>query len=248
MGVVHRSWGLRVAPLLVFVAGGGLLFFLAKQVRVPAPPLSGSGKGKAPELVVTRIERLPVGTALREKLQLLDPSPLFMPGGESEGLAGAEGVPGHAEGNVTGDFPPALRFSQTAPAAGILRPEMPATPLAAAERLAGDRWFDGLARQDDAAASEASAVRAARVEVYALGEAERVAAVDLAKASGLGGTAWRPLTLTVLMDAAGAVTRPVVATSSGIDEVDERIRWIVGHELLPRLRLRPGIYRLEVGP
>ncbi len=243
-----RSWGLRVAPFLVFVVGGGLLFVLAKQVRVPTPPFSSMGKGTVPELVMTRIERLPTGTALREKLQLLDPSPLFMPTGESEGPGGPEGVPGHAQGNATGDFPPALRFPQTAPAAGILRPEVPATPLDAAEKLAEKRWFDGLARQSDAAASEASAVRVARVDVYALGEVERVVAVDLAKASGLGGTAWRPLTLTVLMDAAGAVTQPVVATSSGIDEVDERIRWIVGHELLPRLRLRPGIYRLEVGP
>ena len=249
MGAPDRSWGMRIVPFLVFVAGGALLVALAAGVNVPSSPLRPDlGERGAPELVLTRVERLPAGTALKERLQLLDPSPLFMPVAGSGGLGGPEGMPGHAEGNVTGDFPPALRFAATAPAAAILRPQVPATPLAAAGKLAGGRWFDGLARQGDASVAEQGAVRAARVEVYALGEAGRVATVDLAKVSGLGAASWRPLTLTVLLDAAGAVTQPVVATSSGIDEVDERIRWIVGHELLPRLRLRPGIYRLEVGP
>jgi hypothetical protein len=64
----------------------------------------------------------------------------------------------------------------------------------------------------------------------------------------IGSELWKPLVLIVLVDANSRCFTPSITSGSGIDEVDEKIRWIVGHELLPTLRLRPGMYRLEVGP
>jgi hypothetical protein len=59
---------------------------------------------------------------------------------------------------------------------------------------------------------------------------------------------WRPMELTVLWGTAGAVSAPVLIRGSGVPEVDERIQDLVRSDLLPGLRLRPGMYRLVAGP
>lgn len=244
----------QVVPITVFVVGGVVFALLASKVNVPSvSPLvyeDGSPAQRAPGLVITRVERLPAGGALRERLQLFDPSPLFMPDPGFSDSGVTQSIPQRPDGKLTGPFPPifAFPFPETLPAHGILRSEPPATALVAADRLAAIRWFDGMARMEAPDVSGVPATRAARVEVYRMGEAKRQAAVDIVKAAGLGEMTWKPLELSVIIDASGAVAQPVVTTSSGVDELDERIRWIVGHELLPKLLLRPGIYRFEVGP
>lgn len=253
-------------PPVIFVVAGALLVMVAKSVTVPAirpETLLGMKEGMAdmrpsrkevgerantPTLVLTRVERLPVGGELRERLWLLDPRPLFLP----VGRGGAGGAPGPLSGRnpsaATGSIAPALRFADRAPAKEITRPPLPSSPAEAASQLIERRWFRGLARQEAAAEAAAGEMRVARVEVCRLNESESVAAADITTAHGIGPGVWRPLTLTVLVGAAGAVGYPTLVSSSGVDEVDERIRWIVGRELLPRLPLRPGVYRLEVGP
>ncbi len=249
MGAHAKPVSMKVIVAAVFVAGWMVLVALASRVNVPSPggpPRARFGGRAAPSLVITRTERLPADDALREQLYLLDPGPLFMPARES---GSEEMTEAGRDGRSVEEFAPALRFfSDTAPARGILRPAAPASAEAAAQALAEPRWFRGLARVDEAASVTANAARAARVDVYLVGTAERVAAVDVAKVSGLDDVAWRPLMFSVLVNEAGSLAPPVVVVSSGVDEVDERFRSIVGRELLPTLLLRPGIYRLEVGP
>ena len=255
-------------PPAVFVVAGALLVLVAKSVTVPAirpEALIGAKAGRVdikpepertvagerldtPTLVLTRVERLPVGGELRERLWLLDPRPLFLPD-DRGGVGGAPGpLSGRNQSPATGPIPPALRFADRAPAKEITTPSLPASPAAAATQLIERRWFRGMARQEAVDGAGVGEIRVARVEVYRVDESESVAAADITTAAGIGPGAWRPLTLTVLVGAAGSVGHPTLVSSSGVDEVDERIRWIVGRELLPRLPLRPGVYRLEVGP
>lgn len=86
------------------------------------------------------------------------------------------------------------------------------------------------------------------MDVYRAGETIRVASEILPPDPALDSAIWRPVELSVLVDAAGVVAAPMVTSGSGTGEVDERVRTLVSREVLPRLPLRPGIYRLVVGP
>lgn len=238
-----------LAASAVFVAGFGALWLVAKAVRAPAPPvLEALGEKAAPGLMVARRDRLPAGAETRERLWLFDPSPLFLPAGR-ETTEGVETGAVEGAGEVLKDFPDALQFPMLGPTRGILRPAAVGRPAEAAGRLAAPRWFDTLARtQDGPAASGKAAVRAARVEVSRADGSGLVAAFDVAGGDGWPADGWMPLVLTVFVGKEGAVGGPVIVSGSGDIENDERIRSIVARELLPTLRLRPGIYRLEVGP
>lgn len=249
MATRTQSWTGGFGAALVFIVGAAAMAGLASLVRVPAPPPGEAlGERIAPALVVARRDRLPAGVEARERLWLFDPAPLFLPAGlgEAEGITRIGGADGGSE--ATKDFPDALQFPLVAPARGILRPAPTGSPIAAAERLARPRWFDGMAREGAPESSGAVGVRLARLEVYASGGGAMVAARDLTAAEGWPEGEWMPLEFRVLVDAAGAVGGPALETGSGNLATDERIRSIVGRDLLPTLRLRPGIYRLEVGP
>ena len=233
-----------VALLMVLTAG---------EVRVPGRgSAAGTQAGEVPELKVVRLEWMPAGGQVRESLRLLDPTPLFMPADRFAEVSVTSGeMVDRPGGGVTENFAPALTFSDTRPAKGILRPEIPGTPLAAAEFSASSRWFDGLSRIDrvgEPGAISSAAIRSGgRMDVYRRGEAASFSSVEL-PVDSMGPADWRPLELSVLVNAAGAVSAPLVISGSGEGELDERIRSLVKDALLPRLRLRPGAYRLVVGP
>lgn len=243
------QWGL----LAVFLAGGGLLIGAAGLVRVPSASTTDPGRNslssRVPaQLTVTHEDRLPAGGALRERLRLLDPQPLFMTMEGWEGANGPEASVLRQSGAVVGAFPPALHVGPRSPALGLSMPSMRLSPVDVAARLTASSWFDGLAQEIDASPGDTARPRNARVEVYRVGTHERIVILDITRAAGLESMMWRPMTLTALINSAGAVVSPSVEASSGVDEIDERIRWIVARELLPTLRLRPGVYRFEVGP
>jgi hypothetical protein len=100
----------------------------------------------------------------------------------------------------------------------------------------------------DTGPSKLAALGEARMDVYQSGSAERMASIPLPDDDLLATTVWGPIRLSVLVDVAGTVASPIVISGSGLGEVDERVRSLVARELLPRLRLRPGVYRLVVGP
>ena len=234
----------------VAVLAGLVLAALADRVSVPevtALPAGAFGVQGAPAWEVVSARRLPREGELRERLELFDPTPLFLP--ETGGAAGAGSAEaGGAEGGALEDYPAALRFGDTAPMRAMDEARPALTPQTTATTLAAPRWFDGMARADQPVIGAAAVVRAARAEIYRAGESGKLAAVDLLRANGLDGVVWRPMELSVWVADTGLVAAPVVVTSSGVDAVDERIRWIVARELLPTLLLRPGMYRLEVGP
>jgi hypothetical protein len=230
----------------------------AGMVRVPGANevlgAKGNESAKVPELVVTRLEWLPAGGEARERLRLLDPTPLFMPGARlvRDRLGGAEGLADRPSGDTGEAIPPALVFPEENPARGIGRASTPATPLAGVEIVMGARWFEGMARADPnprgVVKDPLTPTSAGRLDVYRLGEARRMADLALPPDMVLEAATWRPLEMSVLVPAAGAITVSTVTRSSGVEEVDERVRTLVVRELLQRLLLRPGAYRLVVGP
>ena len=234
------KWRLNLAVVGVAVLAGLALAMLADRVSVPSVeslPAGAFGGQGAPAWEVVAAERLPRVGELRERFELFDPTPLFLP--EPPGVArGASAEASIAGGGALADYPAALRFGDTAPMRGLEGGRSGLTSQAAAAALSASRWFDGLARGDQPEAGAGAVARVARVEVYRAGESGRVAAVDLLRADGLAGAVWRPMELSVWVANTGLVAAPVVVKSSGVDAVDERIRWIVARELLPTQLLR----------
>jgi|GEM_PF-5927273 len=245
----REAW---LLPGLVAVAAALLMVIVAVAVHIPRveagmKPRSGS----VPDLIVTRLAQLPVDGEVREYLRLSDPARLFFPASESLESGGAgEGVVEQPGAGVADGFPAAFVF-QERPSRDILRPTPPRSPVAGMDAVTRHRWFAGMAREGgpvDTGPSKLAALGEARMDVYQSGSAERMASIPLPDDDLLATTVWGPIRLSVLVDVAGTVASPIVISGSGLGEVDERVRSLVARELLPRLRLRPGVYRLVVGP
>ena len=244
-----------LAPAGVAAGVGALMVWGAGVVHVP----NAVGRGAAdaepalPSLRITRLDALPPGGEARERLRLLDPTPLIMPGGRFGGVQftpdGPEDRPGGAAGAA---IPPALAFPDQRPTRDILRPRPPADAAEASEMLVAGRWFAGMARFGEApgpGVDEAIGQRAGgRLDVFSAGESRAMASAELPADDLLGAEAWRPIELSMVVSVAGPVTAPIIRTGSGSEEVDQRVRALLAREVLPRLALRPGSYRLVVGP
>lgn len=243
-----KGWG-RVAAVSVWGASAAILATLAALVKVPANPdlsAAASGRLESPSLVISRVDALPVGKGLREQFWLLNPAPLYLPMSDGVGPRSLSDRPG---GRAADMFPPVLLYSASRPGSGLFKPEMPVSAAQAAGDLLEPRWFSGMTRES----SEDNHLffergRAARMTVYDVGAHRAVASDDLISDDVLEAVVWRPVELTAVVNEIGAVARPSLVIGSGDEQADERIRDLVGRQLLPKLSLRPGIYRIEVGP
>lgn len=226
-----------------------VLALVASWVSVPTVTTVGSGAQTQPGLMIMRADRLPVVGGVREQIWLLDPGPLFMPDGASIGQGGVKGLQSRSGGQAEKSYPAALNFPDEQPTGGLLRPPTIRTPAEAAAKLAEPRWFEGMSRSQTVEVAAGGALkRAARFELFQLGQPGAVAAYDLQTDEVLSAVSWKPLELSLTILDSNVLTRPVVVTSSGNERVDDRVRALAGRELLLKTRLRPGIYRLEVGP
>ena len=232
-------------------AGAVLVFTFAGLVELPDLPRRGiaagaSGEFRAPGLVLTRAETTRAEDVLGERLRLFDPTPLFLPVARDGFAPRAEAVRDSGDGQVAREFAARLSYDEGRELTSILRPASPSVPAAAAG-LAAPRWFEGLARTAADGVPGPLPTPAARVKFFQVGTGELVLdkAFDLDSTLADGG--WRPMRLMVLVNEVGGLGAPSIIAGSGVDEVDERIRGLAGREWVPASRLRPGIYRLEIG-
>lgn len=232
-------------------AGAVLIVTFAGMVELPDLPRMGiaagaSGEFRAPGLVLTRAEATRADDVLGERLRLFDPTPLFLPVAREGFAPKVEAVRDSGEGEVARPFPARLSYDEGREVVDILRPAIPSVPAAAAE-LAAPRWFEGLASTATDGARGPVATPSARVKFFRFGTGELILdkAFDLDATLTDGG--WAPMRLMVLVNEVGGVGAPSIITGSGVDEVDERIRGLAGREWVPASRLRPGIYRMEIG-
>lgn len=247
------QWGV---PSAVAVTAGLTMLFLCQRVTLPggtAAELKAAaaqdGVTAAPALAITRTKWLPVDSEARDRLSLLDPTPLFMPGKWKVELEAAvpqlDDRPG---GEVASTFPPALMFTEARPARDLFLPNVVDTPQRAASLVASNRWFRGLARKDRESGSDDGSGKSGRVDVYLVGGAQPLRTFTYEQGEIVSEAPWRPVELQVLVDAAGEVVAPMVKTSSGEEIVDQKVSELTRNEWLPRLLLRPGNYRFVVGP
>lgn len=243
-GLRPRWWP---APLGM-VAAGVVVTALAAMVTVKAPTGERASGHGTPALVIVGLENLSRGEATRDRLELLDPTRLFMPHGEVVAALSPEALSTRSDGVVGQRFAPALVYPEFGAGRDVLAPSGPETALAATVTVMEPRTFEGLTRADADREAVKPKGRAARVEIYRIGEAEPVAALDLEQVASPLPAAWRPLELSLLVDAAGAQLRPLVVSVVRVEDLDERTRNLIIDEALRRVRLRPGMYRVWMGP
>lgn len=231
-----------------FAGTFAVLASMARLVSIHDSNTSVRTLEEVPALFISSIDRLPRDDSTRDRLELLDPSPLFMPGADTiPGAASAE-LRDRPGGRVAELFPSAMVFKESAAGRGLLVPSVPESPVEALGVLTQKRLFEGLARQDRASVAEVSRYATGRVEFYREVETSPMCEFELGGLSGVASTNWRPVEFRLLVGASGLAAQLIMVTSSGVDELDSAVRTKLRNELLLRVKLEPGSYRILAGP
>lgn len=225
-----------------FLLLAGIAGWWAWSQRVARAP---DGAARAPEPFVRVGSTAGAGSELlREKADLFDPAPLFVPTERNYSQRGLPAALVKQPGGVFGDFGAKLSFAE-----GGLTPyafEGPAGADSLPEVLArnNEAPFSGFGEVD--AARNPLAAREAIVRVNLLGSNEM-------RDIGLGGavpprTDFPPLEFLILVGPAGLIGDPVIALSSGSEEVDGFFLQFLARTARLGAVLAPGRYRVSVGP
>lgn len=236
-------WVLAAVP----VAAGLLLAGLSLDL----PVRNGSSKanGPGPEL---RVENLDTSgsVATRERLRLLDPTPLFLPSPLSSSQLEYPRSEGGMEGAVLGDYDPrwvaAGWYSQSERATGAGDRPVPG-PMDAIGPGEVRRPFLGLGRRS--LESRKLSPRWAVASVYSVKSRSVVDEIRLPSPGGAGfaDALWSPMELLVVAEADGLVGEVEFLAGSGVAEVDDYVMDVVGRGFALGRGLRPGTYRIVIG-
>jgi hypothetical protein len=228
----------------VFIA----MVALAAMVRIDGSGLISQGGDSAPALNISSLDRLPRSDSTRDRLELLDPGPLFMPGLDVAPGAVAAELKDRPGGRVAELFGAAMFFKDGGAGSELLQPAVFEKTIEAVSAITRSRVFDGLARHDSSALNAVTKLREGKVEFYREGQMVPDYEFDLSSLPGVVLTNWRPMEFRLLVGANGIPVQLVQAASSGADELDAAVRAKLTKDLLLKVRLKPGNYRILAGP
>jgi hypothetical protein len=183
---------------------------------------------------------------MRERAELLDPTPLFFP---TDRNYGQRPLPRHLDrqpGQVFGSFEsrPIFEEGQKLKIYGL---EASPAPEKLSDVLVqgNEAPFAGMGRIDSP--RPALPARAAFLEVRGLGQKKAVIAQPLTEISAPR-LDYGPLEFLITVGSAGLVGDPVLTSGSGWEEVDAFFRTYLVRTFRVGERLDPGRYRVLVGP
>jgi hypothetical protein len=237
----RRTW--LIAGAGAAAAAAAVLWLFS---RAPAPLPPAAAPKPAPVVGLTQLNDA-TDAVVREQAILLDPTPLFLPtqwnAQPHRQPAGA--MRGTPEAAFIA-FEPKLLFDKNA--LGLKFPAAVATPGRPVDVLALGtlpRPLLGLGRVDFEAAPLEE--RSGLIEVAAAGTGDLVLAQVLTGASPPAGD-WAPPEFLVVANATGLVGPPELVRSSGRDAVDAYFRTFLEEKFRLGTRLRPGSFRVCIGP
>jgi hypothetical protein len=232
-GGEQRNWLIAGAGALLAVA---LVLGLFSRIS-PPPPVTTQPRP---------VPAIGLDSGATDEAELLDPKPLFLPTRWNV-------QPHHLSVGVAREpetafaaFVPKLLFDEDA--LGLSFPPVVAMPSRPVEALAvgiPPRPLLGFGRVDLAA--EPLAARGGFAEVSAAGTGETVLAQALPEAAPPAGD-WVPLEFLVAVNAMGLIGPPQLMHSSGSDAVDAYFRSFLVEKFRLGARLRPGFFRVCIGP
>ncbi len=246
--MIRRKPG-RFPWVLAGSAASVVLFAGALVLRLPVAPRKAT-RPHVPALTLMEAGVVSDGP-LDEQGYLMNPTPLFLPSELSSAqlLPPPEDQAGAAA--AAGEFPPHLVFPTqelaiTVP--GRARPlETAVEALATQPTL---HPLQGFGRRDQP--ETALPARLAMVETYDAADGKLIERVAVAAPPDLQvarlPSIWAPVEMLVRIGRDGSAAPPTVTVGSGSAEVDKFFKNYLENTHRIGQRLRPGFYRLQVGP
>ncbi|HWA87981.1 MAG TPA: hypothetical protein VG710_17265 [Opitutus sp.] len=235
----YRTW------LAAGVGGAIVVALTCLLFRSPPAPAPISAK-PAPSVGIAPIDA-GGDPLLREEAMLRDPTPLFLPTRWSAGAEVATEDKRREPGSSFTDF--SAKFAFEGPELKLNLPAPIAIPERPADAFATDkpkRPFLGFGETDRAA--PVLEARGAFIKVVAEADGRMEFAEPLVAAKPPGEAAWEPMEFLVAVDPAGVVSPPVLTRSSRVAAVDDYFQGFLTENLHIGDRLRPGFYRVAIGP
>lgn len=234
------------------VVGVGLLVLIFSLARPPAPvPVS---TGLRPGI---GFDQSQADSALKAGATLLDPAPLFLP---TEWNTGQKTVnrpePGGAFQNYR--VAPKLMFAEVDPKLELPKPvAVPARPADALPVVGPGALAAGFGRADvtivpltpRGAVVQVVTAQTGQPALPEWGSRQLEELAAQARPPEPPGQQWQPIEFLASVDAAGLVGPPaIVELRSGEEEVERYFQNFLVQTLRIGERLRPGFYRISVGP
>jgi len=242
-----------------WAAGGavGVVLLVVLLFSLTKPPAPAPGVARVrPAIGFAKSE---TGSALKDEQTLLDPTPLFLP---TEWNAAHKDIAWPEPGGQFQSY--RIRSKLTFDEANLSLDFLPApvaTPAKPSSVLVADApgaLLLGFGREErpvpvlPARGATVKVVLARTGEPALSPEAQAQVAARAAEASPpepASGRQWQPVEFLAAVDAAGLVGPPVITEPrSGIEEVDNYFQNFLVQTLRLGERLRPGFYRISVGP
>ncbi len=234
MQIKRRVW---IGSLIACVAVGGWVFRTRNDLKIPPA-------GAAPAETKPFVQLAASDQVLRERADLLDPTPLFFP---TEHNYGQRPLPPgllKQPGQVFGSFEAKLPLSDRA--VGLYGNEAAPTPEKLSDVLSqgNEAPFAGLGQVD--IQKQTLPIRSGYVQVSDLKNGDIIISQTL---SGVNPprSDYAPMEFLVIVGTAGVVGDPFLTSSSGGDETDNFFRTYLVKSYRLGERLRPGRYRVLVG-
>jgi hypothetical protein len=238
----RRAWVVAVSVAVAVHLGGLLLF--------PVAPL---GRGERPrfEPRVFWAGAAREESMVAQEMELIDSAPLFLP--TRWNFTGGSTRPGgeRPPGDIFEEGPAKLPLTEQAgdgPPPGL--DLLPAAVATAAQAVREFPWppLEAVGRED--LVPIALEARGAMLEFRSLetGELTLAMPVPAAAVPSAAWADWAPFDLVLSIDETGIVALPLIAQTSGSGAADAFFREYLGGGFRAQLRLRPGTYRVTVGP
>lgn len=218
-------------------------------LRTRQPTVEPMAAAKPPFVQLVGTNGAAGDLVLRERVELMDPKPLFFPTEWNYGQRPLRESMRRQPGDVFGSFPPNLEFGGKGVKAygteGVSAPEKLSDVLA----QGNDVPFDGMGQVDTKISGLEP--RSAFLEVRSLRQGDVILSQTLANLV-IPRADFPPMDYLVAVSSAGVVGDPVLMISAESEEVDERVDSFFRSYLVKgaRLgeRLTPGNYRVSIGP
>lgn len=227
----------------VAVAAGALLLVW----RAPKPPAAAARPEIPPAIGLARLSGSGGDSLLREQASLDDPTPLFLPTAWNTSQQPLPAGVRRQPGEIFHEFAAKLAFAEDSLSFDLAPPvPMPSRPADLAEVTAQDAFL-GFGQRE--VALTPLRARPAYVEVVSTKDGRRVLSQPLDGASLPDPRAdWQPAEFLAAVNTAGLLEPPVLTVSSGVDAIDAYLQNYLARVFRVGERLRPGIYRIWVGP
>lgn len=208
-------------------------------------PAGGGRREPEAFLQLVGAERATAGRVLRERAELLDPTPLFVPTGKNFGQGGLPAELQRQPGRVFQDFEAKFQFAEGGLRGFGLETGLPPSSLPEILARGNEALFAGFGEVETG--RDPLGARAGFVAIKSL-EAGGLTLNETLPAGAAPAGEFPPVEFLVTVAPAGLVGEPLLLLGSGAAAVDEHFRtFLMGAYQIDR-RLPPGSYRVTIGP